>query len=112
MFEYSADLFDATTVRRFAGQLGTLLAAAVAEPGMPPALLPLLSRRVEVHRLVLQSPDILLETDAEGRPNWAFAPAGVAAQPHTFYLGATGGGVWKTENAGQSWRNVSDGFIR
>ncbi len=39
------------------------------------ALLPLLSRRVEVHRLVLQSPDILLETDAEGRPNWAFAPA-------------------------------------
>ncbi|CAA9261096.1 MAG: hypothetical protein AVDCRST_MAG27-2582 [uncultured Craurococcus sp.] len=38
-------------------------------------LLPLLSRRVEVHRLVLQSPDILLETDAEGRPNWAFTPA-------------------------------------
>ena len=45
------------------------------------ALLPLLSRRVEVHRLVLQSPDILLETDAEGRPNWAFAPAGGAAAP-------------------------------
>jgi AsmA protein len=38
------------------------------------ALLPLLSRRVEVRRLVLQSPDILLETDAEGRPNWAFTP--------------------------------------
>ncbi len=40
------------------------------------ALLPLLSRRVEVHRLILQSPDILLETDAEGRPNWAFVPSG------------------------------------
>ncbi|WP_043358894.1 AsmA family protein [Belnapia sp. F-4-1] len=38
------------------------------------ALLPLLSRRVEVRRLVLRSPDILLETDAAGRPNWAFAP--------------------------------------
>ena len=38
------------------------------------ALLPLLSRRLDVRRLVLQAPDILLETDAEGRPNWAFAP--------------------------------------
>ena len=40
------------------------------------------------------------------------AVAGVASQPHTFYFGATGGGVWKTENAGQTWRNVSDGFLR
>src|ERR687894_1797053 len=38
------------------------------------ALLPLLSRRLELRRLVLREPDILLETDAEGRPNWAFAP--------------------------------------
>jgi len=42
------------------------------------ALLPLLSRRVELHRLVLQAPDILLETDAQGQPNWVF---GQAAQP-------------------------------
>jgi AsmA protein len=40
------------------------------------ALLPLLSRQVEVRRLVLQQPDILLETDASGQPNWVFAPAG------------------------------------
>jgi photosystem II stability/assembly factor-like uncharacterized protein len=40
------------------------------------------------------------------------AVTGVASQPHTFYFGATGGGVWKTENAGQTWRNVSDGFLR
>lgn len=40
------------------------------------ALLPLLSRRLELRRLVLRAPDILLETDAEGRPNWAFAPPG------------------------------------
>ena len=45
------------------------------------ALLPLLSRRVEVRRLVLRSPDMLLETDAEGHPNWAFTPAGRAAAP-------------------------------
>ncbi len=40
------------------------------------ALLPLLSRRLELRRVVLRAPDVLLETDAEGRPNWAFAPAG------------------------------------
>ncbi|MBD0270631.1 MAG: AsmA family protein [Acetobacteraceae bacterium] len=42
------------------------------------ALLPLLSRRLELRRVVLRAPDILLETDAEGRPNWAFAPTGGA----------------------------------
>ncbi|MBI1765788.1 MAG: hypothetical protein HYR56_30660 [Acidobacteria bacterium] len=39
------------------------------------------------------------------------ALAGVRKQPHTFYLGATGGGVWKTTDAGGSWANVSDGFF-
>ena len=37
------------------------------------------------------------------------AVAGIPDQPYTFYMGATGGGVWKTEDAGTSWRNVSDG---
>jgi photosystem II stability/assembly factor-like uncharacterized protein len=36
---------------------------------------------------------------------------GVAQQPLTFYFGSTGGGVWKTVNAGQSWMNVSDRFF-
>lgn len=36
---------------------------------------------------------------------------GVASQSHVFYMGATGGGVWKTNNSGYSWRNVSDGFF-
>lgn len=34
--------------------------------------------------------------------------AGVRGKPHTFYFGATGGGVWKTESAGQAWENISD----
>ncbi len=37
--------------------------------------------------------------------------AGIASQPGTFYMGATGGGVWKTEDYGTSWKNVSDGFF-
>lgn len=38
------------------------------------ALLPLLSRRIEIDRLVLIHPDILLETDAAGHANWRLAP--------------------------------------
>lgn len=39
------------------------------------------------------------------------AVAGHRKQPHTFYMGATGGGVWKTTDAGQNWGNISDGFF-
>jgi uncharacterized protein involved in outer membrane biogenesis len=41
------------------------------------ALVPLLSNRVEIARIDLDAPDLLLETDAQGRGNWQFrAPAG------------------------------------
>jgi photosystem II stability/assembly factor-like uncharacterized protein len=36
---------------------------------------------------------------------------GVPSQPRTFYMGGTGGGVWKTTDAGHTWANVSDGFF-
>src|SRR5258708_5405666 len=36
---------------------------------------------------------------------------GVPSQPYTFYMGSTGGGVWKTTDAGHTWVNVSDGQI-
>lgn len=39
------------------------------------------------------------------------AVAGVASDPLTYYFGSTGGGVWKTTDAGMTWRNVSDGFF-
>jgi photosystem II stability/assembly factor-like uncharacterized protein len=34
--------------------------------------------------------------------------SGVPGQPNLYYMGATGGGVWKTENAGVTWENLSD----
>ncbi len=40
------------------------------------------------------------------------AVCGVVDDPHTYYFGSTGGGVWKTFNGGASWINVSDGFFR
>lgn len=37
------------------------------------------------------------------------AVAGVATQPNVYYFGATGGGVWKTTDAGVNWEPISDG---
>jgi photosystem II stability/assembly factor-like uncharacterized protein len=37
---------------------------------------------------------------------------GVVNDPLTYYMGTTGGGVWKTEDAGQSWHNISDGYFK
>jgi len=39
------------------------------------------------------------------------AVAGHRAQRSTFYMGATGGGVWKTTDYGIHWTNISDGFF-
>ncbi len=36
---------------------------------------------------------------------------GVADDPQLYYMGATGGGVWKTKNAGMTWENISDEFF-
>jgi len=37
---------------------------------------------------------------------------GVVGDPKTYYMGTTGGGLWKTEDMGLSWRNISDGFFK
>ena len=40
------------------------------------------------------------------------AVTGVASQPYTFYMGSTGGGVWKTVDAGHTFTNISDPFFK
>ncbi len=39
------------------------------------------------------------------------AVTGVLGKPNLFYFGAAGGGVWKTNDAGNSWQNLSDGYF-
>ncbi len=39
------------------------------------------------------------------------AVTGVPDNPRLYYMGATGGGVWKTANAGISWDNISDDYF-
>jgi photosystem II stability/assembly factor-like uncharacterized protein len=44
-----------------------------------------------------------------GRSNCA---TGVVGNPAVYYEGTTGGGVWKTEDMGITWKNVSDGYFK
>lgn len=39
------------------------------------------------------------------------AVAGIPSKPHTFLMGATGGGVWRTDDGGNSWNNITDGYL-
>ncbi|MGH8135633.1 MAG: WD40/YVTN/BNR-like repeat-containing protein, partial [Steroidobacteraceae bacterium] len=60
-----------------------------------------------------QAPDLTsaLEWRLVGpfRAGWATAAAGIGGGSDTFYFGAAGGGVWKTDDAGQTWKAVFDG---
>jgi len=40
------------------------------------------------------------------------ASTGVIGQPFTYYMGSTGGGVFKTTDAGITWNNISDEFFK
>ena len=37
---------------------------------------------------------------------------GVESQKNVFYMGTTGGGVWKTSDFGNNWYNISDGYFK
>ncbi len=40
------------------------------------------------------------------------AATGVTNNPLVYYMGTTGGGVWKTYNAGGTWQNISDNYFK
>lgn len=39
------------------------------------------------------------------------AVAGHPDQRDTYFMGSTGGGLWKTTNYGHNWKNISDGYF-
>ncbi len=55
--------------------------ASIGKVSLQLALLPLLSRRIEIESLIVTKPDVRLETDARGNPNWVFTPAAKPAAP-------------------------------
>jgi hypothetical protein len=40
------------------------------------------------------------------------AVAGVPNQPLVYYMGATGGGVWKTDDGGINWKPIADAYFK
>ncbi|HMD34018.1 MAG TPA: hypothetical protein VKH42_03570, partial [Vicinamibacterales bacterium] len=41
----------------------------------------------------------------------SIAATGINSRPNEYYMGATGGGLWKTTDGGNTWRAVTDGLI-
>ena len=42
------------------------------------------------------------------RAGWAEMIEGISAKPNSFYFGASGGGVWRTDDAGETWTSLFD----
>ncbi|MBC7907797.1 MAG: AsmA family protein [Rhodospirillaceae bacterium] len=78
------------------------------------SLLPLLKREIRVNRLIVSTPDILVETDAKGRGNWEFTPT--AAQPAAPTQGVPNSRFTlrevKIKNAVLTWRDGRTGIRR
>ncbi len=70
------------------------------EPAAAPAIDPKLFQKLEFR---------LIGPYRGGRST---AVAGVRGERDTFYMGTTGGGVWKTTDGGESWRVISDDALK
>ncbi|MEI7711150.1 MAG: AsmA family protein [Rhodospirillales bacterium] len=84
------------------------------------ALIPLLSKRIEIDRLIVSKPDVRLETDAKGNPNWVFTPpekpvaapsAAVAGSPNKAEPMAFAIGTLRLEDSIFSYRNGKSGQL-
>jgi photosystem II stability/assembly factor-like uncharacterized protein len=99
---------------RFRTRLGLCAALAVAFALTGPTLTPSsLLAQGDANQIVPQAAfrDLKWRMVGASRGGRVTGFAGVRQQPHTFYAGATGGGVWKTEDAGITWFPVGDGQI-
>jgi photosystem II stability/assembly factor-like uncharacterized protein len=75
-------------------------------------------RRNKKNKANVQSYDEALYKDAISwrnigpfRGGRSAAVTGVSGKPNLFYFGSTGGGVWRTQDGGQTWENISDGYF-
>ncbi|MEE4116214.1 MAG: hypothetical protein V2I37_08595 [Marinilabiliaceae bacterium] len=59
-----------------------------------------------------ESDDFKYRNVGPSRGGRVTAVAGVESDASTYYMGATGGGVWKTTDYGKSWRNISDAYFK
>jgi len=94
------------TRSRFALVVLVLVAAASAlQPGAP--LVAQSSPAVDAAHLDL----LRWRSIGPSRGGRVLAVTGDPVDKFTFYQGTTGGGVWKTDDGGINWTNVSDGYF-
>jgi photosystem II stability/assembly factor-like uncharacterized protein len=81
-------------LRRFVPRLLLLIPAFLAFPALPLSAQPIPPSLFS---------DLRWRSIGPFRAGWATCIEGIPDQPDTFYFGAVGGGVWKTDDAGRSW---------
>lgn len=65
------------------------------------------------YAVIAQDFDVLqYRTIGPARGGRVTTVTGTPMLPGTFYFGASGAGVWKTDDYGTTWNNVSDGFFK
>lgn len=74
-------------------------------------LLILLGFQVSAQELYNSSLPLKYRNIGPFRGGRSVTTSGVVGDPLTYYMGTTGGGVWKTTDAGQQWENISDGYF-
>ena len=82
---------------------GTMAAPIAAQDGD--------ARGIELAELLGKSSGLDFRMVGPHRGGRVTAVTGVIQQRSTFYMGPSGGGVWKTTDAGATWRAVTDGFL-
>ncbi|OYT71201.1 MAG: glycosyl hydrolase [Chloracidobacterium sp. CP2_5A] len=95
---------------RLTGWLALLLLVASAARAQPPDAKPAASRAESAKAESYAA--LKYRQIGPFRGGRVDAVAGVAGQPHLYYFGATGGGVWKTTDGGASWQPLGDGTFR
>src|SRR5499427_6896348 len=93
-------------------QLSFIVCALVAVVALAPAdpIVPLSAQTTSNTIVDLKTyQDLRWRSLVPHRGGRATAAVGVRTQPNVFYMGATGGGVWKTDNYGITWAPVTDG---
>jgi photosystem II stability/assembly factor-like uncharacterized protein len=100
------------STRRLASVILVVQLLALGAPGWQQSVL---AQSRAADRNVVYDPSLFADLSyhmvGPSRGGRVTAVTGIAEQPGTFYMGATGGGVWKTTDYGQSWANVSDGYF-